>query len=162
MKKSIFILSLLFTTISFSQNYSTAIGIKSGYPGHGSLNVKKFMGPDFAIDVLAGTNFNNSSKYFWAQCLFEKNKNIVNTSGFNWYYGAGPALGFWTVGGYYYKKTDKTYSGLWLSADATIGIEYTTSSIPLNIGLEVGPTLNLIPYIKFGGIGNIFIRYAIQ
>lgn len=162
MKKSIFILSLLFTTISFSQNYSTAIGIKSGYPGHGSVNFKKFMGSDFAIDVLAGTNFNSSSNYLWAQCLFEKNKNIVNTSGFNWYYGAGPSVGFWRSGGYYHKKNDKTYSGLWISAEAVIGIEYTASSIPLNIGLEAGPSLNVVPYIRFNGVGNVFIRYAIQ
>ena len=160
--KQIVLLLVLFINVSvFAQNYSTAIGIKSGYPGHGSLNFKKFMQSDVAVDVLIGSNFGGSSKYFWAQCLFEKNKNIVNTSGFNWYYGAGPALGYWTIGGYT-AKNGKTYGGMWVSADAVVGFEYTASSIPLNVGLEVGPTLNVIPYIHFDGMANIFVRYAIQ
>ncbi|MFN5417073.1 MAG: hypothetical protein ACK5B9_08465 [Flavobacteriia bacterium] len=160
MKKAFLIFSILLSFSFFGQNYSTAIGIKSGYPGHGSFNIKKFMGPDFAVDILAGTNLGGSSKYFWAQCLFEKNKNIVNTSGFNWYYGAGPALGYWTKGGF--TKNNKFYGGLWISADAVVGFEYTASSIPLNIGIEAGPTLNVIPYINFNGMANIFVRYAIQ
>lgn len=161
MKKICLITALFLTTTLSAQNYSMAIGIKSGYPGYGSINLKKFTGPDFAIDALVGSNFDGASRYFWGQCLFEKNKNIVNTSGFNWYYGAGPGLGFWTSGGYYHKKNDKTYSGMWLSADGIIGIEYTFD-IPFNIAFEGGPSLNVIPYFRIDGLFNIALRYAIQ
>lgn len=162
MKKVILISTLLVSALSFSQNYSTAIGIKSGYPGYGSLNLKKFTGSDFAFDVLGGWKFNSSSSsYIWAQCLFEKNKNIVNTSGANWYYGAGPAVGLWTVGGYTTKK-GKYHDGIWLGLDAVIGIEYTFSAIPLNIAIEAGPSVNVFPYVGVDGLGNIALRYAIQ
>ena len=161
MKKICLIASLLLTTAVSAQNYSTAIGIKSGYPGYGSLNLKKFTGSDFAFDAIVGWKFNSASSYIWAQCLFEKNKNIVNTSGFNWYYGAGPAVGLWTAGGYT-DKNGKLHSGLWLAADGVIGIEYTFSAIPFNIAFEAGPSVNVFPYIRFSGIGAIALRYAIQ
>lgn len=160
MKKTLIFFSLLLSFSYFAQNYSTAIGIKSGYPGHGSLNLKKFMSESMAVDVLVGSSLGSSYKYFWVECLFEKNKNIVNTSGFNWYYGAGPAAGYYVNGGQVFKGN--YYDGLWLSIDGAVGIEYTASSIPLNIGLEAGPVLNVIPYIRPSGMGSIFVRFAIQ
>ena len=135
MKKNLIVLFfVVFTaTTSFSQNYSTAIGIKSGYPGHGSLNIKHFLSSNGAIDVLAGSNFSAYSKYIWAQCLFEVNKNIVNMSRFNWYAGAGPSLGYYNAGSYVGK-----------------------------IALEGGPYLNVIPQIYIDGQVNVALRYAIQ
>jgi hypothetical protein len=163
MKIKIFILSLILSLSSgfYSQNYSTAIGIKSGYPGHGSLNVKHFLGSSAAVDVLAGANFSSVSKYFWAQCLFETNKNIVNMSGFNWYAGVGPSLGFYTVGGYS-GKNGQSFSGMWGGVTGVLGIEHTFSSLPLNIALEGGPYINLFPEFYFSGQMNIAIRYAID
>lgn len=113
-----------------------------------------------AIDFLAGSNFSSFSKYFWAQCLFEYNKNIVNTSGFSWYYGAGPSLGFYTAGGY--TKNGKSFSGMWGGATAVLGIEHTFSALPLNIALEGGPYLNLLPQIYIDGQVSVAVRYAIQ
>lgn len=163
MKKNLIALFFVVFTAStsFSQNYSTAIGIKSGYPGHGSLNVKHFLSSNGAIDVLAGSNFSAYSKYIWAQCLFEVNKNIVNMSDFNWYAGAGPSLGYYTAGSYV-GKNGKSFSGMWLGATGVIGIEYTFSALPLNIALEGGPYLNVIPQIYFDGQVNVALRYAIQ
>ena len=163
MKKISLLACLFLSTSLLAQNYATAIGINSGYPGYGSFNVKKFVGtPDFAIDFMIGTNLDRdaSSRYLWGQCLFEKNMNIVNTSGFNWYFGGGPSLGYWWKGGYTYKS--KSYSGLWIAADGIVGIEYTFSAIPLNIAFEAGPSIYVIPVFRPSGLGNIAIRYAIQ
>lgn len=77
MKKTLIFFSLLLSFSYFAQNYSTAIGIKSGYPGHGSLNLKKFMSESLAVDVLVGSSLGGSYKYFWVECLFEKNRRIL-------------------------------------------------------------------------------------
>ncbi|MCE3297157.1 MAG: hypothetical protein K0R65_2871 [Crocinitomicaceae bacterium] len=161
MKKISLAAALFLTTALFAQNYSTAIGIKSGYPGYGSINLKKFIGSgDVAIDALLGANFESTSRYIWGQCLFEKNLDIGNRSGFNWYYGAGPSVGYWVSGSEFYKG--KYYSGMWLAIDAVIGIEYTLTAIPLNLAFEAGPSLNIIPYVRPDGMANIALRYAIQ
>lgn len=160
MKKLLLSLLLLTSFYSFSQNYSTAIGIKSGYPGHGSINLKKFMGPNMAVDALFGSNFSSFSKYLWAQCLFEYNKNIINGSGFNYYLGAGPSVGIFTAGSY--SKNGKSFSGPWGGVTGVIGIEHTFASIPLNIGVEAGPYINLMPQIYIDGQVAVAVRFAIQ
>ncbi len=160
-KRLLLSFSIFLSTFSFSQNYSMAIGIKSGYPGHGSLNFKKFTSSNMAVDVLAGTNFSGFSKYLWAQCLFEYNKNIINGSGFNYYIGAGPSVGLYTGGGYTTKKNEY-FTGPWGGVTGVIGIEHTFSALPLNMAIEAGPYLNLMPKLYIDGMVNVAIRYAIQ
>jgi hypothetical protein len=160
-KKLSLVFLICFSFLSFSQNYSTAIGIKSGYPGHGSLNVKHFLSSSAAVDVLVGSNFSSFSKYFWLQCLFETNKKIVNMPGFNWYSGLGPSVGYFTSGNYI-GKNGKSFTGMWLGATAVIGIEHTFSALPLNIALEAGPYLNIFPQIYIDAQINVAIRYAIN
>lgn len=162
MKKILLFTFLLLGTTLFAQNYGLGIGIKSGYPGYGAINFKKNSSTDLAIDALFGFNF-GSSGYLYAQCLFEKNKNIVNTSGVNWYIGAGPSVGIWTNGGgYYSNKKGKTYTSPWISVDGVIGLEYTMSSVPLNLAIEGGIGANVFPYTNVHGIGNIAIRYVVN
>lgn len=160
MKKQLLILFTFTSILASAQNYGLGIGIKSGYPGYGAINLKKNSSTDLAIDALFGFNF-GSSGYLWAQCLFEKNKNIVNTSGVNWYYGAGPSAGI-GMGGAYIGKNGNSYSSVWIAADGVIGIEYTLSSLPLNLALEGGLGFNIIPYQQLYGIGNVAIRYVVN
>jgi hypothetical protein len=162
MKKLITIAFLCFATVSVAQNYNSAIGIKSGYPGFGSINFKSFYSPSGSYDVLLGSSFEELNRYVWVGCLFEKNMNIVNTSGWNWYIGAGPYLGYWVRGGYFNKANGKGYTGMWGGANAAIGIEYTASGIPINFALEAGPSINLMPYILPGAIANIAVRYVLN
>ena len=43
MKITILLSFILMNTLVFSQDYKTAIGLKGGYPGFGSLNAKHFI-----------------------------------------------------------------------------------------------------------------------
>ena len=43
MKNTVALSFILISTLVFSQDYKTAIGIKGGYPGFGSLNAKHFI-----------------------------------------------------------------------------------------------------------------------
>ena len=49
--KNLLLFFLLITNISFGQNYTTAIGIKGGYPVFGTLNAKHFIGSQTAIEA---------------------------------------------------------------------------------------------------------------
>ncbi|TAJ13266.1 hypothetical protein DMA11_09480 [Marinilabiliaceae bacterium JC017] len=62
-------------------------------------------------------------------------------SGFNWYLGVGPSLGYWSE-----KDEDKDIDdqGMYLAAAGDIGIEYNFTEIPIQISLDARPELGLI------------------
>ena len=72
--KRILVLLVFITvsTFSYSQNYKTAIGIKGGYPGYGSLNGKHFLNSKTAIEGSIGGGTNT----LWLQGLYELNFSL--------------------------------------------------------------------------------------
>jgi hypothetical protein len=159
MKKLILAVFVSLATCSFGQQYSTAIGLKGGYNFNGgaSLNLKHFLGGSSAVEASLG----GGSHHLWLQGLYEKNSAL--SDGFEWYWGIGGDLGFWTNGySYYSKKNDHYYSGVWGGLDGVLGIEYTFKEFPLNLALDMGPTVRLFPYVGFGWSGGFAARFAIQ
>lgn len=96
----------------------------------------------------------------WLQGLYEINNDLG--SGFDWYYGIGADLGFWTGHDYYHHYHDRYYNGAYGGVDGVIGIEYTFSEIPLNLALDAVPTIRVFPYVGFNFYGNFAIRFAIK
>ena len=87
------LVSLVFITVStflYSQNYKTAIGIKGGYPGYGSLNGKHFLNSKTAIEGSVGGGANT----LLLQGLYELNYSLED--GLNWYAGGGANVGFYS------------------------------------------------------------------
>lgn len=157
MKKGLltFVAALLVSGFAFSQNYKTAIGFKGGFPGFGALNLKHSLGGASAIEVSVGGGRN----HLWLQGLYEINKDI--SSGFNWYYGVGADLGTWSKN-YNYKWRDDYYNGFYGGLDGVLGIEYTFNEIPMNLALDINPTIRVFPYVGFGMYGNFAFRFAIK
>lgn len=157
MKRRLLYLALVLTFSSFGQQYHTAIGIKGGFPGFGSLNVKHFFGGSSALEASLG----GGARHIWLQGLYERN-NALN-QGFEWYYGFGADLGFWTNGsGYYNANNNKTYTGAWGGLDGVLGLEYTFEEIPLNLALDLGPSIRLFPYVGLTWNGGLAVRYAFK
>ncbi len=53
------------------------------------------------------------------------------------------------------------YSGPVIGIDGILGLEYTFDEIPLNLSLDILPSLNLIGSSGWGGInGALSIRYV--
>jgi hypothetical protein len=154
MKKSLAIIVMcVVTTFSFSQNYKTAIGIKGGYPGFGSLNGKHFLNSKTAIEGSVGGGANS----LWLQGLYELNFSLEE--GLNWYAGGGANVGF-----YSYKNplTNDRTSNMILGINGIVGIEYTFEDFPLNVALDTGPNIQVINSFGFGWGAGIAIRYAIK
>ena len=158
MKKVLFIFAILLSTTTLAQQYTTAIGLKGGYNFFGGLNLnaKHFLSANTAVEGTIG----GSSRHLWLQGLYEKNQALSH--GVDWYYGGGADFGFWTNGEKYYHKTNDTYyTGVFGGLDGIIGLEYTFKDFPLNIAIDMGPTLRVFPYLGFGWGGGVAARFAI-
>lgn len=145
--KKIILITLLFNAISsigWSQHYSTAIGIKGGYPSLGGIDVKHFLSSGLAVEGTIG----GYSNTMLITAMIELQKSLPEPTGLDWYLGVGPTLG--------------VNSGtIILSANGVIGIDYTFQDFPLNLSLDTGPVLSLSP-IGFGWGGGLAIRYAFK
>lgn len=151
MKKVLLSLLILFLGAPiFAQYYKTAIGIKGGYPGFGAINAKHFIGEKNALEASIASGKIGTT----IQCLYEW-QNSLPTEGLEWYYGVGPNIGIQS-------SALNNGSTLFFSGSGLLGIEYTFENIPLNIALDVGPVLNIIPTFQLKGGGGLAARYTIK
>jgi hypothetical protein len=119
-----------------SQDYHTAFGIKAGMaPG---ITAKHFLSTNGALEGIAtfrwgGVNLTG---------LGEFHLPLFDTDGLNFYYGGGFHIGVWDTG----KALDEAGGGqkLNLGIDGIVGIEYSFFDIPLSVGLDWKPNLNII------------------
>lgn len=93
--------------------------------------------------------FQFSAIYQWVQDLPQLGE------GFHWHYGAGASLGFIEFDKIVYPRED--YSSNLISAVSMVGLEYSLkpkADIPLQIGLDVRPTINFFhKYFDFLDVG---------
>ncbi len=144
----------LFSVVSQAQDYKTAIGIRGGYPANG-LTVKQFMNEKNALEGILATSYNG----FVVTALYENEHWTGHYPGLNWFWGFGAHVGFWGDDNNY-NRTDN-YVGAVIGADFILGIEYTFDEIPLNLSLDLIPSINLIGHSGFGGLySGLSIRYA--
>ena len=161
MKKILAVCFLSIPLLVFTQEYKSAIGLKIGYPGFIALNGKAFMGRRFALDNLAGVNFDKDNRFVALSPILEFNKKFGLNPGYNWYAGAGPQLQYYLSGGYLHDDLTMT-KGFLVKADALFGLEYTAPKTSMNAAIEGGPTINVYPFVKVGAFVNIAVRFAIR
>jgi hypothetical protein len=75
--------------------------------------------------------------------------------------GAGADGGYWAKGNY--GRTDiESQTGFWVGLDGTIGLEYTFDVVPINLALDTGPSMRIVPDVKFGWMAGFAVRYAFR
>jgi len=154
--KRVILLTLLFaflTVTSNAQEYRTSLGLRAGLPY--GLTVKHFLNKTNAVEgILAG-----SYGGFVITGLYENEHWTGQYPGLNWFWGAGGHVGFWDAGRN--PNIDDSYTGSVIGLDGIIGLEYTFEEIPLNLSLDLLPSVNLIGFTGWGGInGALSIRYV--
>src|SRR5450759_676759 len=78
----------------------------------------------------------------------------------NWYYGGGAHIGFYNGNYVYWGNNGTTYTIIGI--DGILGIEYTFSEIPINIGIDWKPALNLLSLIHISEPTRLgMISYAV-
>ena len=76
----------------------------------------------------------------------------------NWYYGGGAHIGFWNGNNVKWGTAGTSYTVIGI--DGILGIEYSFSEAPINIGIDWKPAINIIGYTGFWGDGGaLSIRY---
>lgn len=153
MKKPLILPFIFLVSFIHCQDYNSAIGIKGGYPGFGSLNAKHFISGSTALEATIG---GLSRKNYGNGAFLILDYEIQNSleSYFSWYYGGGGLLGF--------TSNEAKTTTLQLGINSTVGIEYTFEEVPINCSLNMGPLIFISPEVRFNWGGGLAIRYAIR
>lgn len=150
MKKLISILSLaiLLVAAADAQDYKTALGFRLGL--YNGITVKHFISRNSALEGLLSTRWSG----FEITGLYEIHHEAFNVDKLKWFYGAGAHVGFY---GSSYPGGSVTVLGV----DGILGLEYSFDEIPINVGLDWKPSINLLGYSHFFGDGAaLSIRYT--
>jgi hypothetical protein len=155
MKKTFLIVFLFVATgfASFGQDYRTSLGLRVGLPY--GVTIKHFLDKHNALEGILASRWQG----FIITGLYENEHATGEYPGLNWFWGGGAHIGFWGEGEN--PNLNETYSGSVIGVDGIIGLEYTFDEIPLNLSLDILPSVNLIGNAGMGGInGAISIRYV--
>jgi len=137
------IVALFVSAAAFSQDYSSSIGLRGGL-GNG-VTFKTFMSGTHAFEAI----FSAFDESLYITGLLEIH-NSTNVDRLNWYWGFGAHLGL-------------ADSWVGIGADGIIGIEYSLTEIPVNLGIDWKPAFNVIGGSSFhAGSGGVSIRYIIN
>lgn len=151
------IVALVFMSVAmfgFSQNYKTGIGLRGGVIQ--GITFKQFVGGSSAFDFIVGTHHRG----FNFTVLYQKHVfNVFDVPNLSLFYGFGGHVGFY----------NHTYINHWgtykddvmaIGPDMVVGVEYTFDEIPINVGLDIKPALNIIPNIRYWQGGALYLRYV--
>lgn len=157
LKLSLILLVSLMGHGVFAQQYKTAVGVKGDWSSLdvdlAEFSVKHFFSAPSAFEI----NFGAGRRFIWLEGLYLYNHPLKND--FDWYVGGGVDLGYWNYN--YDRMYDKsTHTGFWGGATGVFGVEYTFDVIPINVALDAGPTLRLIPDMEVGIKVGFALRYA--
>jgi len=156
MKKIVITCLIVFclVSVSYAQDYNTGIGLRAG-PYYG-LTVKHFTGEKSAFEFLLASRWNG----FVITGLYEIHNMAFNTERLKWFIGFGGHIGFWN-GNYphdYWGTPGTSYTVIGI--DGILGLEYSFAEVPINIGVDWKPALNLVGYSGFWADGGaLSIRY---
>lgn len=142
------VLVIGFATAMYAQDYNTGIGLRAG-TGWG-ITLKHFVSSKNAFEGFLHSYYNG----FNVTGLYEYHNMAFDVDNLRWYYGFGAHIGSYNY------NAHKNESNFILGIDGILGIEYTFTEAPINIGLDWNPHLNLTSKTGFWpGFGAISIRY---
>lgn len=154
MKYLAFTVIIVQSLFSFGQTqaYKTVVGIKGGFPGYGSVNIKHNLGGTKYIEAsLGGLGRRNYGNGFYLLGDLEINNHLSH--GFLWHYGAGALVGF---------SANQISNNFYFAPNAIAGLEYVFEDLPLNISIDTGPYLFISPQFDFVWGGGFALRYVVN
>lgn len=146
------IVSVSIITFASAQDYNTGIGLRGGLSQ--GITLKHFLGESAAVEGLLSTRWGG----FDVTGLYELHNQAFDVDRLRWYYGFGGHIGFWDGDNVTWGTTNTSYTVIGI--DGIIGIEYSFTEAPINVGIDWKPAFNLVGNSKFWGDGGgISIRY---
>jgi hypothetical protein len=139
------VLGLSIVVLAGAQDYKTGLGLRAG--SSWGLTLKHFVDKKAAFEgILYGHHYG-----FNITGLYEVHNQAFDVENLKWYYGFGAH-----IGSYNYDKENNFVMGI----DGILGIEYSFTEAPINIGLDWNPYFNLIGTTEFfAASGALSVRY---
>ena len=159
--KKILILSLLLLGLGASshlsaQKYSSAIGLRLGYPS--SISYKMFLTEKAAAEVLGSFDSGSGWTSLGIGAAYLIHNDFANSVGLSWYYGGGANVNFFT----YKSSYIGTGGQLSLGISGYLGLDYKFGNAPINLTLDISPTFVLVGDSGFvGRHGGVGVRYIL-
>lgn len=160
LKKAVILTSLILGTycLAYSQKYSSAIGLRLGYPV--SVTYKHFISEPGALEVFAGLR--SWDTYSWVNVggLYEHHKPISGVDGLQWYFGGGASVFFWN----YKKNFADNGANTSIGILGVLGLDYKFDSAPVNLSIDWVPIFFVNGYGNGfgGGYGAFSARYTLK
>jgi len=156
MKKFGFTIVLVLSSflIGNAQDYNTGIGLRGGFAN--GITIKHFISQNAALEGIIATRWSGLE----LTGLYEYHGRAFNVERLKWYVGFGGHVGFWN--GDYTRKYwgDPGTSYIVIGLDGILGLEYSFSEVPFNIGIDWKPSFNVFGYKGFWADGGaLSIRY---
>jgi hypothetical protein len=154
MKRILITLGLVVCIVGFAeaQEYKTALGIRAGFSS--GLTIKHFKNHNAAFEGLLTTRWEG----FDFTGLYEIHNQAFDVDHLYWYYGGGAHIGFYNGNNVTWGRAGAGYTVIGI--DGILGIEYTFSEIPVNLGIDWKPAINFVGYSGFWSEGAISARYV--
>jgi len=147
-----FLLAISIVALSSAQDYNTGIGLRAGLSQ--GLTLKHFINHKAAFEGILSTRWAG----FDVTGLYEVHNIAFDVDRLRWYYGGGAHIGFWNGNNVAWGDAGSQY--VVLGIDGILGIEYSFTEAPINIGVDWKPAINLVGYTGFWGDGGaISVRY---
>lgn len=154
----IFALFLGLGVFAQAQTYTSAIGLRLGYPT--SVSYKHFISTQGALEGFAG--FRGFSSYRWVNIggLYQHHLDIAEVDGLNWYFGGGASVFFYSYDTGFADAEGSTGIGIL----GTIGLDYKFDDAPINLSLDWVPVLFVNGFGSgfSGGYGALSVRYVLR
>ncbi|MFN7119665.1 MAG: hypothetical protein ACK4TA_22915 [Saprospiraceae bacterium] len=152
------VLLLGFHTVANAQNYTSAIGLRLGYPL--SVSYKHFLNENGAIEAFGG--FRSYAGYGWFNVggLYQHHKPIADVEGLSWYFGGGASVYFWNYDNDFIGADASTSFGIL----GNLGLDYKFADAPINVTLDWVPAFFVNGYGSGfgGGYGALGLRYVLK
>lgn len=142
----IFLVIVIFSSVSFAQSKGFGLGILLGQPS--AISAKLWTNSTTAFDFGLGYSFESQNRvHIHADYLFHV-KNIFNTTeNISLYYGPGARMSF--------HENDDSRLGVRFD----VGLVWIPRNAPIDVFIELAPILDIIPETSFAMNGGIGVRY---
>ena len=154
MKKIIvlIVLGLFFIKPGSAQDYNTGIGGRGGV--FNGLTFKQFISSYDAFEVVGAIHYGG----LFISGMYQRHTNAFDVPGLNWYYGAGAFVGFYSDNRHPSWTGEGSHTGF--GVNGVVGLEYKIDEIPISIGVDIIPALDIFDVTRFWVGGGITIRYV--
>jgi hypothetical protein len=149
---AIIILALGIGMLAKAQEYKTGLGIRAG--NSLGFTIKHFQNSKVALEGLFTTRWEG----YDLTGLYEVHRRAFDVDRLKWYYGGGLHIGFYNGSHAYWGEPGTAYTVFGL--DGILGLEYTIPDVPINIGIDWKPELNLVGYTGIWSEGAVSVRFV--